>query len=494
MKLSPKIVFTLFLGVSDAFSTQAVFHSSLQKNDSITANCETTCQVLAKEFNSTVYFGNNDPTFVIWDLKQQNIIPACRVTPSNSENVAKILEIVSSYWCRFAVKGGGHSTHIDASVSDGGVTIDLNQMKHIEIGPDSSWADLGPGLVLGDAYSYLESYNLTNIGGRVADVGLPGYAIGGGISNLSPQYGLALVLPNATIVNVTEDSQPDLYFALRGGGNNFGIVTNFRARLIQQGQMLSGSKVYNVNYTDAIVDQVYQLTTTLANDTNMSFSSRYAYNQTLDEFTIDVSQAYTQPVLTPAVFDVLNEIPYESSSVRVDWMSNFAAESVQPPGLRQLFATVTFHPSQDLHKAIIAIFEEEISAVKDAPGFTSSVIISALHVNAIEAMKSRGGNALGVESDGPLDIALLTVGWSNATDDADINSYADTWVERSKSAATDAGLLHPWLYINYAKGNQDPFSGYGDANKARLEKIQAEIDPDGIFTSSGLCRGSFKVR
>lgn len=182
-----------------------------------------------------------------------------------------------------------------------------------------------------------------------------------------------------------------------------------------------------------------------------------------------------------------------------------------------MFATVTFHPSQDLHKAIIAIFEEEISAVKDAPGFTSSVIISALHVNAIEAMKSRGGNALGVESDGPLDsklflfyfflsqisvsrdadqnvVALLTVGWSNATDDADINSYADNWVERSKSAATDAGLLHPWLYINYAKGNQDPFSGYGDANKARLEKIQAEIDPDGIFTSSGLCRGSFKVR
>lgn len=107
--------------------------------------------------------------------------------------------------------------------------------------------------------------------------------------------------------------------------------------------MLSGSKVYNVNYTDAIVDQVYQLTTTLANDTNMSFSSRYAYNQTLDEFTIDVSQAYTQPVLTPAVFDVLNEIPYESSSVRVDWMSNFAAESVQPPGLRSVFKVVINH-------------------------------------------------------------------------------------------------------------------------------------------------------
>ncbi|KAK6220642.1 hypothetical protein LQW54_002087 [Pestalotiopsis sp. IQ-011] len=469
MKSSFMIAHTLLLGVSAAFSTQTVFHSSVQKNDSVTANCETTCQVPATEFNSDVYFGTNDPTFVIWDLKQQNIIPACRVTPLNSEDVAKIVEIVSSHWCRFAVKGGGHSTHIDASVSDGGVTIDLSQMKHIEIGPDGSWADLGPGLVLGDAYSYLEPYKSTNIGGRVADVGLPGYAIGGGISNLSPQYGLALVLPNATIVNVTEDSQPDLYFALRGGGNNFGIVTNFRARLIQQGQLLSGSKVYNVNYTDAIVDQVYQLTTTLANDTSIRVHHR-------------VTQAYTQPVLTPSVFDTLNEIPYESSNVRVDWMSNFAAESVRAQGLRQLFATVTFHPSQDLHKAIIAIFEEEICAVKDAPGFTSSVIVSALHVDAIETMKSRGGNDLGVESDNPLDIALLTVGWSNATDDAAINSHADTWIERSKSAATDAGLLHPWLYINYAKANQNPFSEYGDVDEARLEKIQAEIDPGGAFS------------
>lgn len=131
-----------------------------------------------------------------------------------------------------------------------------------------------------------------------------------------------------------------MYFALRGGGNNFGIVTNFRARLIRQGQLLSGSKVYNVNYTDAIVSQVYQLTTTLANDTSMCFSSRYAYNQTSDDFTVDVTQAYTQPVLTPPVFDTLNEIPYESSNVRVDWMSNFAAESVQAPGLRSVLNVV----------------------------------------------------------------------------------------------------------------------------------------------------------
>ncbi|ETS79957.1 hypothetical protein PFICI_07486 [Pestalotiopsis fici W106-1] len=527
----------LFAYISCAFSTQDVL--SIARNDqSSTAaeNCEKACQELSSNFGPALHFGDNDPTFVIWDKKQQDAQPACRVTPVTAAEVAQALTIVSSHWCRFAVKGGGHSTNVDASNSVGGVTIDLGDMDHIDLAPDGrSWADLGPGLVLSDAYTYLEQYNLTNIGGRVADVGLPGYLIGGGISNLSPQYGLAvdniyeyevyttpninlnataffflpptpfplirmivdifqLVLPNATIINVTQSSQPDLYFALRGGGNNFGIITNFRVRLIPQGPMLSGTKVYHANYTRQIVDQTYQLTTTLSNDTLMCFSSRYAYNQTLDEFSVSMTQAYAQPILEPPVFATLNEVPYESSTVRVDWMSNFALESVQPPGTRQLFGTVTFDPSGDLHQQILDVFEDEVSQVKDIPGFTSSVVVSALHINAIKAMEARGGNALGVESDGPLDIALLTVGWSNATDDAAMNAFADTWITRSMQAASDVDRLHPWLYINYAKDTQDPFSGYGKVNKARLISIQEAIDPKGIFTSTGLCRGSFKLR
>lgn len=143
-----------------------------------------------------------------------------------------------------------------------------------------------------------------------------------------------LVLPNATVVNVTETSQPDLYFALRGGGNNFGIVTNFRLRLVPQGKLLSGTSTYSANYTTAIVNQTYHLTTTFASDTYMCFSGRFAYNQTLDEYQVSMMQAYYEPVLRPAVFDDLNAIPYESSDVRIDWMSNFALESVQAPGQR----------------------------------------------------------------------------------------------------------------------------------------------------------------
>ena len=127
---------------------------------------------------------------------------------------------------------------------------------------------------------------------------------------------------------------PGLYFALRGGGNNFGIVTKFRVRIVPQGQLLSGDITFHNNYTDQIVDHVYRLTTDLAVDTYMCFSSRYAYNQAQDRFQISMTQAYYQPVLKPAVFDDVNRIPYESTTVRVDRMSEFALDSVAPHGMR----------------------------------------------------------------------------------------------------------------------------------------------------------------
>ncbi|KAF0330747.1 FAD binding domain protein [Colletotrichum asianum] len=476
----------------------------LQGNNEISlsgSSCEQACHQLSLEFGSAVHVGGNDPDFSVWDAKQQEVVPACRIEPTSASDVARALEIIVDNWCRFAVKGGGHSTNVDASNSVGGVTIDLNRMDHIELADDRSWANLGPGLVLGEAYTVLEQHELSSIAGRVADVGVPGYTLGGGISNLSPQYGLAVdnvyeyqvVLPNSTIVNASETANPDLYFALRGGGNNFGIVTNFRSRLVSQGKLLSGDKTFHANYTAPLLDEVFDLTTAKSNDTSMCFSTRYFWDSSESRFRMSVTQAYYEPILEPAVFDSLSQIPFESSTVRVDWMSNFALENVGPRVLRRLYATVTFRPSRELYEQVQDIFAEEAEAVKDTPGFTSSIVLQALHINAIKAMTVRGGNALGIESDEPLNIALFTLGWRDREDDEAMNTYADRWLTRSKQRASEMNLLHPWLYINYAKHDQDPFSGYGETNKLRLQRIQKAVDPRGIMTSQGLCRGSFKL-
>lgn len=83
--------------------------------------------------------------------------------------------------------------------------------------------------------------------------------------------------------------------------------------------------------------------------------------------------------------------------------------------------------------------------------------------------------------------------WANAEDDNAVNAVTKRWVERATAAAKSAGRHNPWLYINYASNEQDPFACYGEANLQRLKSIQKSIDPQGVFTSTGLCKGFFKL-
>jgi hypothetical protein len=88
----------------------------------------------------------------------------------------------------------------------------------------------------------------------------------------------------------------------------------------------------------------------------------------------------------------------------------------------------------------------------------------------------------------------LTVLWSDPIDDDAVNAFVHRWIQRATNDTVQAGIHHRWLYINYAYHQQDPFSGYGKVNKEKLIDVQESIDHLGVFTSQGLCRGSFKLR
>ncbi|EKG14375.1 hypothetical protein MPH_08466 [Macrophomina phaseolina MS6] len=467
--------------------------------------CEQACAELEAIFgpSSALHYPLNDTTFEIWDAKQAEVTPSCRVEPSTTSDVADVLSILVRNACTFAIKGGGHSRAVDASNSDGGVTVDMNRLHAVDIAEDRRSARLGAGLTLLQAYRALEPKRLSNVAGRVSSVGIAGYTMGGGFSNLTPKLGLAvdnvleyeLVLPNSTVVNVTYESEPDLYFALRGGANNFGIVTHFTVRVAEQGPQLFGPKYYSPNYTDQVMHEAFRLTTELSSDTDMAFWTRYAYNQSADSYNLSLVQAYLQPIPEPAVFAGVDAIPSQSSGVSIDWFSNQIDEGV-PFGFRHLFTTLTYTPSAELDKLIHAIFAEEVATVKSTPGFSPSVVIQPIHQNAIAIAKERGGNALGLESanGGPLTLALLTFGWMNAADDEAMYAFAEAWRCRSEEVAREMGLWNRYLYINYCKEDQDPFGGYGEKNKERLRRIQRKVDPEGIFTREGLNRGNFKLQ
>ncbi|EXU95667.1 FAD/FMN-binding dehydrogenase [Metarhizium robertsii] len=456
--------------------------------------------------HGSFFIGNSNLT--VWDAKQQERQSACRVQPATAEDVSKVLQIILEEGCRFAVKGGGHAQFLDDSISVGGVTIDLQKMRSIEVSADRSLAKLGSGHILYSLYSGLEKHNLTTLGGRVADVGLGGYALGGGLSSLSPAYGLAmdnvfeyeLVLPNATIVNVNQDSHPDLYFALRGGMSNFGIVTHFTMRAFPQGQVYGGSRTFPSQLRQEVLQQAFELTTQWKNDTAMAFYSHFTYRQNEDDFDITVHQEYARPTMDPPPFRQLNRLPSTSDNLRIDWTSSFSRESIFPSGYRNLFATATYQPSVDIDRKVQDILIEELQSCKAVPGLLPSIVTQPIYEEAIRANSDRGGSAAGLEAEGPLTGKLhlgfnaKKLAWNNEKDDATISALADRWLQRSLAIIQEAGKGNPWLYINYASKSQDPFASYGEKNRQRLIAIQKEVDPRGTFTSKGLCRGNFKLR
>ncbi|CAG8410386.1 unnamed protein product [Penicillium salamii] len=490
-------------------------------------NRSVTCADLRGEFASRLHHPGNG-NFTVWDGKQQEVQSACRVEPSTAQDVTKIMATLVHHWCPFAVKSGGHAQNADDSVSVGGVTIDLNLINHIEVAQDQQTVDVGSGSTIYDIYHSLEVFNLTTIGARVGDVGVGGFALGGGISNLAPKYGLAVdnilqyevclettgaedfvprpfyltyqigqvVLPNATIVYANETQHPGLYFALRGGMNNLGIVTQFTMRAFHQpkGLISQTDKIFSLTQKDAVTDEAFQLTTSWKNDTNMAFYYFFSYNQIADHFILAFSEIYTQPILEPAPFEGLRQIPYESKTARIERMSRLSLEAASraPSGNRNLFATVTYYPSARMDRHIMEITEEEIGPVKKMAGFLSNVMFQPLYENAIRAGRERGGNALGIEANGPLTVCILSAMWSSRENDDAVNSFVQRWIQRVNTATTQAGIHHDWIYINNAYHQQDPFSGYGQHNKERLIDIQNSIDQLGVFTSQGLCRGGFK--
>lgn len=148
------------------------------------------CSRLSRNSEYTTHSPGNG-NFTVWDAKQQNVRSACRVEPRSTEDVSTTLSVLLDTSCHFAVKSGGHAQNPDDSVSVGGVTIDLQRMRATEVFPDQMRVKLGAGHTLHSAYENLERYNLTTLGGRAASVGLGGYTLGGGLSHLSPAYGLA---------------------------------------------------------------------------------------------------------------------------------------------------------------------------------------------------------------------------------------------------------------------------------------------------------------
>ncbi|MYW01576.1 FAD-binding oxidoreductase [Streptomyces sp. SID3343] len=164
--------------------------------------------------------------------------PAAVVRCTDAADVMAAVDFVRDKGLELAVRGGGHSGPGLCLVDDG-VTIDLSPMRHAHVDPTAKTARVGGGSRLGDLDHATHAFGLATPAGIMSTTGVGGLTLGGGHGYLTRKYGLTadnllaadVVLADGSFVTASAAENPDLFWALRGGGGNFGIVTSFDFRL-----------------------------------------------------------------------------------------------------------------------------------------------------------------------------------------------------------------------------------------------------------------------
>ena len=173
--------------------------------------------------------------------------PAVIIRPVDAEEVARIVSLARETGMELAVRSGGHST-AGHSVSEGGIVLDLSNMKDLQIDVKNRTAWAETGLTAGEVTTAAAAHGLAIGFGDTGSVGIGGITLGGGVGYLVRKHGLTIdnllaaevVTADGQILQVDENNHPDLFWAIRGGGGNFGVVTRFKFRLHEVPSIVGG--------------------------------------------------------------------------------------------------------------------------------------------------------------------------------------------------------------------------------------------------------------
>jgi FAD/FMN-containing dehydrogenase len=176
--------------------------------------------------------------------------PAAIVQAESAQDVAHAVRFARASGLEIAVRSGGHSM-AGFGTGDGVLVIDTRALRGLHIDPQTRLVSAGAGLTAGDVTKALVPHELAIPFGDTASVGIAGLTLGGGVGYLARKAGLAIdrlrsaevVTADGRIVTASEDRNADLFWALRGGGGNFGIVTRFVYEAVEVGETLSGALV-----------------------------------------------------------------------------------------------------------------------------------------------------------------------------------------------------------------------------------------------------------
>ena len=213
------------------------------------------------------------------------IKPACIVRPRSADEVSIIIKTLVAAGEKFAVRSGGHTQYAGSNNIEAGVTIDLGSLNSTTFSEADETVDIGPGGCWREVYAELQKYGRIVAGGREGNVGVAGLILGGGNTFVTARRGFAcdnvvayeVVLANGCVITADANSHDDLFRSLKGGSNNFGIVTNFRMNTIKCDKVWGGAAFFHKRITPDAIQALVEFTDNVHEDVESNLLCFFTY-------------------------------------------------------------------------------------------------------------------------------------------------------------------------------------------------------------------------
>jgi FAD/FMN-containing dehydrogenase len=445
----------------------------------------------ASILNQSLKYGQSR---LYWNSRQDYYTPTCAIYPTTAGDVSNALKIIKASKSRFAIKAGGHNPNDFFASVNNGVLIDLVSMNNLSYDAVSQTITYGPGNRFQDIYKFGQQYGVTVAGARLGEVG-SGLALGGGLSYLSGQYGMAadgfrsltVVLPNGTISEVSASSHPDLFLAMKGGGGNpYGVVTQYTvaARKIDS-KIFAGNIIYALNYSQQVLDAARDFS--LYNTDPKAATITTFLEVPLPDLFINLSEVALIFLVYDGqdpgqAFKNFTDIPHLLDTTRL--MSYYDATQLPAPGTLQLSQgankfRVSTYTLEDGGQALSAAYRsyKDWSTKNKASYLVTSFDVEPVPQSLLDASTAQGGNAMDMKQlKGP----FVWVNWLLTTSplitDAQYNAIQASFKQAQEAVPSAKG--YP-LFINDAAYDQNALATYKTYTK--LQAIKKQVDPDNFF-------------
>ena len=323
----------------------------------------------------------------------------------------------------------------------------------------------------------------------------------GGLSYFSAATGFVcdnvvkfeVVLASGEIVQANQQENHDLFIALKGGSNNFGVVTRFDLPTFKQGPMWGGGIYYSASVYPELVQAFSNFATSSSPDELAHVIVATSWSAGAETGVSNIYHA-TSAAEPPSLKPFTAIQPQIFNSLRVTSLLGFAKEqsAFSTDGARQLYFTTSFRLDVQLMLEARELWLDALKPIEAVPGLMLSLVFQPLTKGMLSASAQRGGNALGLApDDGPLVIILLNSVHSNSADDDRVVNAVLGLIAKIEVAAAKRGKAARYRFTNYAYKNQRVFEGYGRESVMALQAVIRKYDPNGFFQRK--VPGGFKI-